>query len=305
MKYKKILVVYKKPILNIYRKKNKELERLIAEEGLDVKDLEAELNEHQITKRIVKKTIKEDREVKGDWTYRAYLSKKLIDKYDLIMTFGGDGTLIDASHYIDDKPVFGINSDYRPKDPESSEGFYLAANKYDFPEKYKELQKGNLKEYEFNRLQLELNDKKLEGLILNDALVIHKHPAATSRMVLKDGDLEEFQKSSGTIIATAASNWAIKSGGTVLPITGKEFQYVTRELYVGRLNPNPQMEIGVTEELEVFSKMREGMLYVDGKHIEHLFGLGAKLKVYSANQPLIVIGFDEEKRKKYYAIIRK
>ncbi len=299
MKYKKILIVYKTPVLELYKKKNKELEKMIREEGLDVKDLEAELEEDKKVRKVVEKTLREDKDVKFDWKYRGELSKKLVKKYDLVMTFGGDGTLMEASHYINNKPVFGINSDYRP-DADSSEGFFLASNKNDFPEKYKLLQEGKVKTYKFNRLQLELNGKKLEELVINDVLVVHKHPAATSRMILKDYDLEEFQKSSGTIIATAASNWAIKAGGEVLPIEGKEFQYVTRELYIGRLNPNPKMETGTTKNLEVFSKMREGMLYVDGKHIEYPFGLGAKLKVYPA-KPLKIIGFNEENREKYYA----
>lgn len=300
MKYKKILIVYKTPVLELYKKKNKELEKMIREEGLDVKDLEAELEEDKEARKVVEKTLREDKDVKFDWKYRGELSKKLVKKYDLVITFGGDGTLMEASHYISNKPVFGINSDYRA-DADSSEGFFLASNKYDFPEKYKQLQEGKMKTYKFNRLQLELNGKKLEELVLNDVLVVHKHPAATSRMILKDGDLEEFQKSSGTIIATAASNWAIKAGGEVLPIEGKELQYVTRELYIGRLNPNPKMETGITKNLEVFSKMREGMLYVDGKHIEYPFGLGAKLKVYPA-KPLKIIGFNEENREKYYAV---
>jgi len=298
MKYKKILIVYKTPVLELYKQKNKELEKMITEEGLDVKDLEAELAEDKEARKVVEETLKKYNHTKVDWKYRGELSKKLIKKYDLIITFGGDGTLIEASHYINNKPVFGINSDYRPE-ADSSEGFFLASNKYDFPEKYKLLQEGKLKTYKFNRLQLELNGKKLEELVLNDMLVIHKHPAATSRMVLKNGELEEFQKSSGTIIATAASNWAIKAGGEVLPLEGKEFQHVTRELYIGRLNPNPKMETGVTKELEVTSKMREGMIYIDGKHIEHPFGLGAKLKVRPA-KPLKIIGFNEENRAKYY-----
>lgn len=299
MKYKKILIVYKTPVLEIYKKKNKELEKLILEEGLDVKDLEAELKEDKEAREVVQKALGKEKDVKVDWKYRGELSKKIIKKYDLVMTFGGDGTLMEASHYIGNKPVFGINSDYRA-DADSSEGFFLASNKYDFPEKYNLLQEGKLKEYKFNRLQLELNGKKLEELVLNDVLVVHKHPAATSRMILKEGKLEEFQKSSGTIIATAASNWAIKAGGKALPIIGKKFQYVTRELYIGRLNPDPKMETGITKNLEVFSKMREGMLYIDGKHIEYPFGLGKKLKVYPA-KPLRIIGFDEEKREKYYA----
>lgn len=304
MELEKILVIYKKPLLDIYRKKSKEeLERLIREENLNVKDLEAERKEDGEARKVVKKTLEGDKSIKVDWEYRAHLSKNLIDEYDLIITFGGDGTLIEASHYIDDKPVFGVNSDYRPEDSDSSEGFFLAANKYDFPEKYRELKEEKLKEYKFNRLQLELNGKILEELVLNDVLVIHSHPAATSRMVVKDKDLEEFQKNDGLIIATAASNWAIKYGGEILPITSRKISFVAKGLYVGRLNPNPKLETGVTEELEVFSKMREGMIYVDGKHIEYPFGLGAKLEV-CPSKPLRILGFDEDKREKYYAVRR-
>lgn len=297
MKYKKILIVYKKPLLEIYENKSDDLAKLV-EEGMDVKDLEAELREDRETRDVVKKALENYKDVKVDWKYRAELSKKLVSKYDLIITLGGDGTLMEASHYIKDKPIFGVNSDYRP-DSDSSEGFFLAANKHNFLEKYEKLQKGKLKTYKFNRLQLELNGKKLEELVLNDALIIHKHPAATSRMIVKDKGVEEFQKTDGMIIATAASNWAISYGGQVLPITSKKISYVTKGLYIGRLNPNPKLKTGITKKLEVFSKMREGMIYTDGKHIEYPFGLGAKLKVYPA-KPLRITGFNEENRRQYY-----
>ena len=298
MKYKRILVVYKKPLLNIYRKKSKKIEELL-KEGWAIEDLEAEKKEFEITKKIVKPILESDKTIKVDWKYRANLSKELINKYDLIMPFGGDGTLIETSHYILDKPVLGVNSDYRPDDPQSSEGFLLSANKHNFKEKYKKLQKGSLMEYPFNRLQVELNGEKLEELVLNDILVAHENPASTSRMIVKDHEIEEFQKNDGLIIATAASNWAISYGGMILPLTCREISYVTRGFYLGRLNPIPELKRGITYNLEVCSKMREGKIFVDGRHIEHHFGLGAELKVYPSKLPLTILGFEEEKRKYY------
>jgi len=300
MKYKKILVVNKKPLLDIYKKKSKkELNNLIAA-GWDMNDLEAEVNADRLAKKTVKDVLRADKDVNVDWKYRAYLSKKLIDNYDLIISFGGDGTLIEASHYIIDKPVLGVNSDYRPEDPGSSEGFFLAANRHNFEEQYNKLKKGKISEHKFTRFELELNDKKLDDLVLNDILIAHSVPAATSRMVVKDKGIEEFQKSSGLVVATAASNWAVKIGGIILPIEEELFQYCTREIYLGRLNPNPKLDKGVTDMLEIYSKMRQGLLYVDGVHVKYPFGLGDKLKVTISDKPLRILGFDEEKREKYY-----
>jgi len=300
MKYKKILVVYKKPVLDIYRQKGKkELEEFLAE-GYDIKDLKAEVIENRITKKIVKNTLKADN-VKVDWKYRAFLSKRLVNNYDLIITFGGDGTLLEAAHYIEDKPVLGVNSDFRPDDPDSSEGFFLAANKYNFEEVYQHFKRGKISEHKFQRLEVELNGKKLEEKVLDEVFISHKDPAATSRMVVKYGGIEEFQKSSGFIIATPASNWTIKAGGEVLPIDSDKFQYVAREICLGRLNPNPKLEKGKSKSLEVLSKMREGIISLDGKHVRYDFGLGAKLKVSISKKPLRILGFDEEKREKYYA----
>jgi len=301
MKYKKILVPYKKPLLDIYKNKSKELERLIKDRDMKIDDLEAELKEHETTKKIVKKVLKKDKSVKVSWRYRAYLSKGLMKKYDLIMPFGGDGTLIEASHYIyDNTPVFGINSDYRPDDPQSSEGFLLSTNKHDFSRKYNKLQSGKMQEYKFNRLQAELNGKKLEELILNDIAIGHKEGfGATLRLILKDKGIEEFHKSDGMIIATTASNWAILYSGTVLPVTSNKISYVVAGMYVGRLSQNLKLSQGITDCLEIYSKTREAEIKLDGKHIRHDFGLGAKLKVYPSGKPLTILGFDEKKRKFY------
>lgn len=276
MKYKKILVIYKKPYS------------------------EAEKREDIITRKVVEPILESDKDVKIDWKYRVHLSKELISKYDLIMSFGGDGTFTEASHYIyDSTPIFGINSDYRPEDPDSSEGYLLSATKNDFPEQYEKLQKGELKEHKFNRLQAELNGKKLEHLILNEVFVAHIDPAIMSRMVVKVGDIEESQRHDGLFIVTAVNNWALLYGGEVLPLTSEKISYVSRGFLSGRLIPNPKLRKGVTDCIEVYSKMRNGKINIDGKHIEYPFGLGAKLKVYPLGKPLTVLGFDEEKRKYY------
>lgn len=48
-----------------------------------------------------------------DWkpVFRSDLSQPIRD-VDLVITVGGDGTLLQASHFIDDSvPVLGVNSD--------------------------------------------------------------------------------------------------------------------------------------------------------------------------------------------------
>ncbi len=303
MKFKKILVVYKKPLLDIYKERSKnncELRDIIREEGKNIKGLEREQKEDRLTRKVLESVFKKQRSLKVDWIYRAKLSEHIVRKYDLVISFGGDGTLIDASHFIgkEGPPIFGVNSDYT-SDLESSEGFFLAANKVNFDEKYNALQDGKLIELKFPRLRAVLNGTKLKELVLNDIkLVDGDH--GTSRMIIKDKSVEEFQKNDFLIIATPSSTWAIGHNSPILPVTEKKVIYTSVGLYLGRLNFSPLLKRGATERLEVYSRMRKGIMLLDGKHVRYSFGLGSKLEVYVSREHLKIIGFNEQNRDKYY-----
>src|SRR5574341_1094023 len=69
---------------------------------------------------------------------RFSLKKSDFKKQDMVITLGGDGTFLRASHFIFDKtPVFGINLD-----PKNKEGFFAVADKKNFKEKFHQVLAG-------------------------------------------------------------------------------------------------------------------------------------------------------------------
>ncbi len=72
-----------------------------------------------------------------------------------------------------------------------------------------------------------------------------------------------------------------------MPLDSKLLQY--REL--GVLDKN----YGFVEQLIAESDMRKGMLYIDGPHLMHDFGLQSKL-IAKLGSPLTIIGNLKEKR---------
>src|SRR5690242_17749592 len=116
-----------------------------------------------------------------------------IPRADLVVSVGGDGTLLAASHQIGDGvPLLGINSA-----PESSVGFFCGAQKGNILTMLERALAGKLRSVELTRMRVDLNGKCIHARVLNDALVCHASPAATSRYILRLEDGEEDQRSSG------------------------------------------------------------------------------------------------------------
>jgi NAD+ kinase len=133
------------------------------------------------------------------------------------------------------------------------------------------------------RLELSINGRILPELVLNEVLVAHSHPAATSRYFITVGEQREEQRSSGIWIGTpGGSTGSLRSAGApVLKITETRFEFVVREACM-RPGENWRLLQGVLDvdqSIEVTSQMRTGSLCVDGPHIEHHFGLGDRLSV--------------------------
>ncbi len=291
MKFKRKLVVYKTSWLDFYKndvcferiKKNKSIMK--------------ELNEE---KAELEKTIELVKEVFYDAKFinRKELKNERFD-FDLIIPVGGDGTFLEVSHYIkDETPVFFINSDSRKN---GSEGFFAVADRNNLLEMVEKLYSGELKTIKLNRLKVEIDDKPLEELVLNDILVAHSIPAGMTRYIIKLDKKWVEHKNSGLYISTAAgSTGASRScGGKILPICSKKFQFVCVAPYKKR---KQKMLKGIVKEgtiLEIESRMTKGKIYIDGQFVSYDFSIGKRLKVYNSEMPLFLIGFDKRKRRKY------
>lgn len=207
-------------------------------------------------------------------------------RFDVVITFGGDGTFLEAARQIKEKLIWGVNSD-----PLWSVGRFCSGNPDNFKTLLDGLLKGEFNCKTFHRLQLRIEgegDKPFN--VLNDILISHQSPAAMSRYYLKIGDRQEEQKSSGIWIATAvgSSGAMYSAGGKILPEESSRIQYRPRELYYHTY----KFRGGVLKEgqgLSVTSLMRQGSVFVDGSHVCLPFSLGVTAKISRSPFPLHVV----------------
>lgn len=214
---------------------------------------------------------------------------------DLVVTVGGDGTLLAASHQIGPgTPVLGVNSA-----PADSVGFFCGAQKGRVLEALRGAMSGTLPRVELARMRVECNDVVVHDRVLNEALFCHEIPAGTSRYILRvrsarGAELVEEQKSSGVWIGPAAGSTAAQrsAGGRVLPLTSKRIQFVVREAYVPR-GERLRLLRGVADDgdaVELLCKMRSAKVFLDGAHIVTDAGLGDVLRMTRSKESLIVLG---------------
>ncbi len=217
------------------------------------------------------------------------------DDYDLVVTVGGDGTLLMTSHGVGvATPILGINSA-----PEHSVGFFCGARKGGVKKALVAALDGTMPRTVVSRMQVDLNGHCLSRRVLNDALFCHEIPAATSRYILTvrapDGSVvEEEQKSSGLWIGPAAGSTAAQrsAGGHVLPLTSRRIQYVVREPYTptGARLTLARGTVGEGGDIVVRSKMHQAKLFLDGPHVVHEAGLGDLVGLRRSDETLTVLG---------------
>jgi NAD+ kinase len=210
----------------------------------------------------------------------------------LVVTVGGDGTLLAASQWVTGAAILGVNSA-----PGSSIGHLALARRADFAGILARIAHGTLHPVPVTRLAVEL-DGRLLPPALNDVLLTHARPAATSRYRLSFGGHSEEHRSSGLWISTATGSTAgIRSaGGRPMPLRSHRLQFRARELYregsgsaylaSGFLPPGG--------ELAVESEMEQGFLFLDGARRASRFPFGARALFRAAQEPLLL--FADPKR---------
>lgn len=211
----------------------------------------------------------------------------------LVITVGGDGTLLTTSHWVTRAALLGVNSA-----PRSSIGYLTFARRATLPRILARIERGSLLPQAVARLEVALEEGHgLEGRLLppalNDVLVAHEQPAATSRYRLQLGRKAEDHRSSGLWVSTTAGSTAgIRSaGGQVMALGERRLQFRARELFRvsgGRVATLAAGFVEAGEQLVVESAMASGWLYVDGSRLATRFPFGARATFRLAEQPLLL-----------------
>lgn len=277
MRRPRVLVVYKKSAYQLYavEKREPKVRALLRRNASSVRQLEQSHRAHERAREVViRACIEAGAHVKE--VYRAHL--RPTRNVDLVVTVGGDGTMLDASHRLLDVPLLGVNSN-----PNRSVGHLTGANAQTFPTVLASVLAGALKPLNIMRLEVFLNGRSLKVPILNDVLFCHANPAATSRYHFQVGRRAEEQKSSGVWVSTPTGSTAAMrgAGGRAQAMTERRFQWRVREPWAP---PGKQVAlvgglVGTSGRVTWTSMMRDGAVFLDGSHIRHTVGMGDVVEV--------------------------
>ncbi|MCA9642060.1 MAG: NAD(+)/NADH kinase [Polyangiaceae bacterium] len=214
---------------------------------------------------------------------------------DLVVTVGGDGTLLAASHHVSRAPMLAVNSS-----PKDSVGFFCAVNRAGLREALEKALLGKLTRVELARMEVEVNGSVRSRRVLNEALCCHTSPAHTSRYIVRYGRINEQHRSSGFWIGPpAGSTAALRSaGGRILPLTSQQLQFVVREPYVpaGEEYRLSRFLAEPGRSVKVQIKMHDAALYLDGPHLEYRLRLGDQVVFRLSKEPLTLLGLSGRRR---------
>lgn len=284
MRIDKALVVYNKPLyqLHVLEQKDPHYIGLLKKKHPTTRLWRAVHAMHQETLEGVQRTL-ELLGIETDTIFRGQLKK--IGNYDLVVTVGGDGTFLDISHILGNQVLLGVNSA-----PIDSTGALCRARIGDFLTVLVELIAGKRRPQWIPRLKVKVNGRAVAPPVLNEVLFANQSSAGTARYRVIVGKTAEEQKSSGIwIAAPTGSTAAIRSaGGKPMPLTKPAMQYVVRELF-----PEPGKRFRIRKgilpkgkKLTIYSRMRQGALFIDGNKISVPLNFGDKVEISADGKPL-------------------
>jgi NAD+ kinase len=220
------------------------------------------------------------------------------DEFDLVVTVGGDGTVLHASHAIGSTPVLGLNSS-----PATSVGYLTAGAAGRAGQLIERALSGGLPVQRLYRMEVRVGDRVVTSRALNDVLVCHECPATTSRYEIRAGDRFEHQMSSGIWVATATGSTAAirAAGGREMRAGSRRLQFVVREPFpCGGIDRqrSPRLVSGFVapdQVLEIRSRGTGARLYVDGPHVVFPLGFGEMASFSGSAPPLNLLGYRYQK----------
>jgi NAD+ kinase len=210
--------------------------------------------------------------------------------FDLVVTAGGDGTVLYASHHVDATPMLGVRSSRH------SAGYLTGATRSDVARKLEAFARGRLEPTTLHRMSVYVGGRLRHDKVLNEALFSHPNPAVTTRYVLEAGGRCEEQMSSGIWVGPAAGSTAAmrSAGGRVLAPSSRNLQFIVREpikrfaLARGLIAPG--------RDLRILNRREPARLYLDGPHLVVRVGPWQEVRTVISDRPLEMLGWPGGRR---------
>lgn len=223
------------------------------------------------------------------------LKRNLIRSASLVLILGGDNYFQYVSHFIDNQPVLGINSD-----PESSEGALTYFSSRGFIRFLPDLLAGYYQLDDWTRLHASINGKNVSPDSVSEIYIGARQSVDMSRYILDNQGVKEEHKNSGLIIATGtgSSGWydsvyryAHQGSNGVFSKTSPFARFIVREPFSGRLTQNitsgGSLEKDATLSVSWLAH-GDGIVSTDSK-INHSLKRGSRIDIKISDKPLRVV----------------
>ena len=238
-----------------------------------------------------------------DYKPREHVRRADFIARDLVIVFGGDGTLTSLSHNIDPAtPVMGVNSHPRTNDPHGSYGFYMDSSISTFEDDVNTVFAGKAIVNELPRLQALIEttsgNRFTTDPAMNDLLIANTHQYAPSKYHLRRGNNQASQQSSGLLFSTwfgqgawlrnamSHDEFGALMEQTTTARTDQHYFVLARDLSPEQRAEAPWAWMDWTDaETTITSDMHRGYVVPDGWDEVH-FNRGATITV-SADAPTL------------------
>jgi len=208
---------------------------------------------------------KEFPSLKIETIWKNIISKDHLKDKDLVISIGGDGTFLSASHYIENTPILGVNSDKN-----RSEGALTTIELNQLNNKIRKIleNKIKIKEYTREKIVIHHKDRKIETeSALNETFFGNINPHHTTNYEIEYKNKKENQKSSGVVVSTGTGStaWYHSMGGFAFGRERKQLRFRVRELYKRKLHKSKikKGKIKQNERLVIISKMNHAIIAID------------------------------------------
>ena len=243
-----------------------------------------------------------------DYKPREHVRRADFISRDLVIVFGGDGTLTSLSHNIDAAtPVMGVNSHPQTEDPNGSYGFFMDSSMATFEQDVLDVFAGKAIVNELPRLQALIEttsgNRFTTDPAMNDLLIANTHQYAPSRYHLRRGKKQTNHLSSGLLFSTwygqgawlrnamSEAEFEALKGRTGNQHTPQHYFVLARDLSPEQRASAPWAWFDWTnQETTITSDMHRGYVVPDGWDEVH-FNRGASITVNAQAPKLKLLTF--------------
>ncbi len=212
---------------------------------------------------------------------------EMVKGRNLIVIVGGDGTFLKVTqHVLDATPFLCINTNLQ-----KTEGFFSQTVLKTMEKKLRQIFRGTLQPKRIARLCATINGKAIEPCV-NEYYFGQKKTYDVSYYELRVKGKKEQQKSSGVLVSTPAGStaWTRGAGGKILFLHHKQFQFIVREPYAGRLTKT-KIHHGIlkpTDKIILIPK-GDGMIIVaDAVGREYILKKNDRIEITMSAHPVLL-----------------